>query len=293
MPLFFVRNSELAERPYLFGVGQALQPLAGVVTTLGMKAGALAWGETFEAVRNLMLLGGAMPLVALVIIARLRENPPDPPPPDGEDEKLNWGLGWKFWSTELMIGIGAGLTIPFINLYFHDRFGVEPGNVGLFYAAAEAIMFFGFLSTPVFASRWGPVKTIIVFQLSSIPFFLVMAFTTSLPFAVVAFLARQAMMNMVHPVSDHFLMEAASPRQRARINGVKQMCRRASWIVATPLSGFIIDHGRFGVDGFTTVMLATIFLYLVATAMYWAYFHDHAAGRPAPEPAIKAPAEES
>jgi MFS family permease len=280
MPLFFVRHSELAERPYLFGVGQALQPLAGLVTTLGMKGGALAWGETFEAVRNMLVFGSAMPMVALVCIARIRENPPEPAVPKSEEEPLDWRLGMKFWTTELLIGLGAGLTVPFINLYFHNRFDVEPGNVGLFYAGAEAIMFFAFLSTPVFASRWGAVRTILLFQVSSIPFFVIMAFTTSLPFAVFAFLARQAMMNMVQPVSDHFIMEVSNPRQRARLNGGKQMCRRLSWIVAPAVSGLIIEHAGFVVDGFTTVMLATIALYLTATSLYWVFFRGHRAGVP-------------
>jgi MFS family permease len=287
MPLFLVRHSEPYERPYLFGVGQALHPLAGLATTLCIKGGALLWGDTFEAVRNLMFFGGAMPLVAIALISRVREAPPEGAIAARDAEPLDWRLGWKFWSTELMIGLGAGLTIPFINLYFHNRFSVEPGDVGLFYAAAEAIMFVGFLSTPLFASRWGAVRTIVFFQLVSIPFFLAMAFTTSLGIAVAAFLLRQAMMNMVHPVSDYFLMETANPRQRARINGVKQMFRRAAWIVATPASGFVIEHFPIGVDGFTTAMLATIAFYLAGTALYWAFFRRMGTGRaggPGPTP---------
>lgn len=282
MPLFFVRHSEGEERPYLFGVGQALHPLAGMFMTLGIKGGALAWGETLEATQRMMWIGAAMPLLALLTILQIRENPPEPRSKEDEHEKLDWRLGAKFWLTELAIGLGAGLTIPFINLYFHNRFHVEPGNVGLFYAAAEAIMFFGFLSTPVFASRWGAVKTIVAFQFASIPFFLIMAFTTSLPVAVLAFLARQAMMNMVQPVSDHFLMEAAHPRQRARLNGIKQMCRRIAWIVAPTASGLLITHASFVVDGFTTVMLVTIVFYLAGASMYWSFFRGSDKKSPAP-----------
>lgn len=278
MPLFFVRHSGPAERPYLFGVGQALQPLAGMLTTLGIKAGALAMGETLEATRTMMLIAAVMPLLAFAAIVRIRENDPLPPTPEDE-APLDWRLGMKFWLTELAIGLGAGLTIPFISLYFYNRFHVEPGNVGLFYAASEAIMFFGFLSTPVFASRFGAVRTIVAFQLASIPFFLIMAFTTSLPLAVLAFLARQAMMNMVQPVSDHFIMETAPPRQRARLNGIKQMFRRAAWIVGPAVSGVLIQRAPFVVDGFTTVMLVTIGLYLLGSTMYWAFFRTPTAPR--------------
>jgi MFS family permease len=286
MPLFFVRHSSDEERAYLFGVGQALHPLAGLAMTLGIKGGALAWGETLEATRHMMLIGSAMPLAAFFALLRIRESPPEPPAPaEAPEPPLDWNLGLKFAATELAIGIGSGLTIPFINLYFYNRFSVEPGDVSLFYAAAEAIMFVGFLSTPLFAIRYGAVRTIVLFQIGSIPFFLLMAFTTSLPLAVAAFLARQAMMNMVQPVSDHFLMEAADPRQRARINGLKQMCRRGSWVIAPAASGYLIARAGFVVDGFTTVMLITIGLYLASAAMYWGFFRSHRT--------VRAPARES
>src|SRR6185503_18086024 len=42
---FLARHSSAVERPFLFGVSTALSPFAGLLATLGIKAGAQAWGE--------------------------------------------------------------------------------------------------------------------------------------------------------------------------------------------------------------------------------------------------------
>jgi MFS family permease len=110
-------------------------------------------------------------------------------------------------------------------------------------------MMAAFLLAPVLARRFGAVRAIVSFQLTSIPFFLILAFTTSLPLAVGAFLLRHACMNMVHPVGAHFAMEVARPGQRARVNGLRQAANESSWVAANFAGGELIRHAPFVVDG--------------------------------------------
>jgi MFS family permease len=282
---FLVRHSSRGERPYLFGVATALSPTSGLVATLGIKAGALAWGEHGAAYARMLLAAAVVSTLSLAALALVREAPPEPPPERGD--RFDWPTAFRFFLPELAFGLGAGLTIPFINLYFRNRFHVPAGDVGLYYAAAQGLMMVAFLAAPVLARRLGPVRTIVLFQLTSIPFFLVLAFTTSLPVAIAAFLLRHACMNMVHPVGAHFAMEVIHPGQRARVNGLKQAANKVSWVAANFAGGFLVGQGSlfaFSVDGFTTTMLATIVLYVVGSAMYWRYFGREPAGRvPAPE----------
>ena len=46
--------------------------------------------------------------------------------------------------------------------------------------------------------------------------------TAVLRHSLTAFLLRHACMNMVHPVGSHFAMEVVNPRERVRVNGLKQ-----------------------------------------------------------------------
>lgn len=279
---FLARHSSASERPFLFGVATALSPSAGLVATLGIKAGALAWGESSAAYAAMLRAAAGVTAAALPAILRVREREPDPP--IRGEESFGWRTAAKFFLPEIAFGLGAGLTIPFINLYFRTRFGRPAGEIGLYSSAAQALVMVAFLLAPLLARRFGAVRTIVAFQLTSVPFFLVLAFTTSLPVAVGAFLLRHACMNMVHPVGAHFAMEAVRPRQRARVNGLKQAANKSSWVAANFAGGEIIRHVPFVLDGFTTAMLLTIALYVAGSAMYWGFFGGVAEGRSVPAP---------
>ncbi len=279
---FLARHSMPAERPFLFGVATALSPSAGLVATLGIKAGALAWGEHGAAYANMLRTAAGVTASAVLAVLFVRERDPEPPARGGEP--FDWRTAARFFLPEVAFGLGAGLTIPFINLYFRTRFERPAGEIGLYYSGAQALMMGAFLLAPVLARRFGAVRTIVAFQLTSIPFFLILAFTTSLPLAVGAFLLRHACMNMVHPVGAHFAMEVARPGQRARVNGLRQAANKSSWVAANFAGGELIRHAPFVVDGFTTTMLATIALYVVGSAMYWKFFAGVAAGRGVPAP---------
>lgn len=286
---FLVRHSTPAERPYLFGVGMALSPLSGLVATLGIKLGALAWGESSAAYARMLVTSAGVTALAAAPLLAFREQAPEAGPADAEP--FDWRTAAKFFLPELAFGLGAGLTIPFINLYFRTRFQSPAGDIGLYYSVAQGLMMVAFLLAPVLARRFGAVRTIVVFQLTSIPFFLVLALTTSLPVAVGAFLLRHACMNMVHPVGAHFAMEVVHPRQRARVNGLKQAANKSSWVVSNFAGGEMIRHAPLLVDGFTTTMLCTIVLYVVGSAMYGRFFARAPAGKvlaPEGEPSVGA-----
>ena len=267
---FLARHSTPAERPYLFGVSTALSPLAGLLATLGIKGGAVAWGESLETYRLLLIGAAAATALSVPALLGMREIAPEPARTEKSD--FDWKTAARFFLPEAIIGLGAGLTIPFINLYFRERFDRAAGEISLYYTGAQALVMVAFLAAPLLARRFGPVKTVVACQLSSIPFFLVLALTTSLPVAVGAFLLRHACMNMVHPVGSHFAMEVINPRERVRVNGLKQAANKLAWVAANAMGGWMIAHTRIVIDGYATTMFATIGLYVVGSVLYWKFF---------------------
>jgi MFS family permease len=279
---FLARHSQPVERPFLFGVSTALSPFAGLLATLGIKLGAVAWGENLWTYRTLMVGAAGATILSLAGLLFLRESPPEVYREEGRP--FDWRTAARFFLPEMVIGLGAGLTIPFINLYFRERFGRPAGEIGLYYAGAQALVMVAFLAAPLLARRYGPVRTVVACQLSSIPFFLVLALTTSLPVAVAAFLLRHASMNMVHPVGSHFAMEVIRPRERVRVNGLKQAANKLAWVMANAAGGWMIANTRIVRDGFATTMFATVLLYILGSALYWKFFAGVPAGQaPVPE----------
>ena len=69
-----------------------------------------------------------------------------------------------------LVGLGAGLIIPFLNLYFRDRFNLSTQTIGIYYAMVQASMIVGVLFGPELARRYGMVRTIVISELASLPF---------------------------------------------------------------------------------------------------------------------------
>jgi MFS family permease len=274
---FIVRHSTASERPYLFGVATALSPASGLLTTLAIKLGSWGWGESTSSTARMLLAAAGATAAALLPLGLLRDAPGEGGRRGEAPEPVDWPMAAKFFLPELAFGLGAGLTIPFINLYFRNRFGLSSGAIGLAYSAAQALMMGAFLLSPLIARRWGPVRTVVAFQLTSIPFFVALALTTNLAVALAAFLLRHACMNMVHPVGSHFAMEVIRPGQRARVNGAKQAANKLAWTAANSMGGVLIAQGALApglVDGFSSVMAVTIACYAVGSAMYWSFFRS-------------------
>ena len=55
--------------------------------------------------------------------------------------KERWPFYFKISISNFLVGMGAGLVIPFLNLYFRDRFGQAPDSIGHFYFLMTAYIY--------------------------------------------------------------------------------------------------------------------------------------------------------
>jgi len=290
---FYMRHSTPAERPYLFGAGTALGPASALTGAVLVWALSHAWGEATEGMRRMMLVSAGISAAGALVFALLRESSPGHAKRDRleVDVRTSFRLGLPVG----IIGLGAGLTIPFINLYFESRFGYGPRTVSAVFSVAQVVTIFAFLAAPLLARRFGGVRTIVACQMLSIPFFLVMAFTGHPAFAIAAFLARHALMNMAGPVNAQFAMEVVPAHQRAVTNGLREISWNGTFLLGTSAGGWVIEKARLFRDGYTTTMLATILLYVAGSAIFFGFWRRSAALKPASalptpvEPAETAP----
>lgn len=291
-PPFVMRNSGPSERVYLFGVTVAVATLGSFASMVAAAALTFLYGDTAEVHRTLMTWGCVVGLLAGIPLLFIQE-PSLPPQVTGTPISLrnkDWRTIGRLCIPDFLVGCGAGLTIPFINMYYETRFGIPSNKISIFYAASQLVNVLGFLASPVIAKRLGLVNSVVVSQLLSTPFFAILAVTTDLRLAVGAFLFRNMLMNMVQPVSSNFAMEAVPEDQRAFTNCVKGLAWNAPWIPAASFGGWLVhrfddiwkgmpwgnvDPSRFWVrDGFTLNMFLTISLYLVAATVFYLFFRS-------------------
>jgi predicted MFS family arabinose efflux permease len=273
---FFMRNAPEEDRIYLFGFANATETMATVVAAAAGGAAirylAARSGSELLGLRYALLLIAGTSLLAGFFFLRIRDVPPA-----GERRSLRHYLVARdvrllgqLTLPNFLVGLGAGLIIPFLNLYFRDRFGQDPRQIGGFYAVSQFLTMLGFLAGAPLARRVGSVRTIVLTELLSIPFFCILAFTRDLPLAVLAFWMRGALMNMNGPVSSNFAMEVVPADQRTVTNSVRMLAWNGSWMVSTQIGGWIIQR-----HGYTPPMLVTIGLYAVSAAVFYGFFRDH------------------
>lgn len=168
-----------------------------------------------------------------------------------------------------LVGIGAGLIIPFLNLYFKDRFNLQPDVIGLFFLAVSASMFLGTLSGPLLARKFGLVRSVVFTQLASLPFMVALAYTNHVELAFAAFVIRGGLMNLNAPISSHLAMEMSEERERPLVNALLMISWTASWMIAVAVGGELVER-----YGFTLVLNIAAGLYLVSSVLYYYFFKD-------------------
>ena len=274
---YLSEHSSPRERTHLFSAFFAIDLLA-------MVAGSLLGGvlphalerlgvpalDRFHAYRVTLVIGAVLELAAavpLLMLRGLREEPiVSTPDPDRHETGRRFGGIGAF---AFLIGCGAGLVIPFMNLYFQSRFACSSAQIGVFFSLAQVSTALAALIGPVVALRHGRLRTAMISQFLSLPFLLTLGFERRLEVAVVAFWLRATFMQASMPLLNAFLMEALPPAQRARATSLMNLLWNTGWAVSATLSGALIQ--RFG---YVVPFTVTGLLYLIATLLFWFSFRN-------------------
>jgi MFS family permease len=273
---FMMRNSTPKERTYLFSLHFGIYLFAAIIGSLG--GGYLpdlfshyvgSDAVTFRYSLYLSVFLSVLSLIPFMMIT------PEKKEEQSKDKRV-WDrsllterglLLFKLCLPFFIVGMGAGLVIPFLNLYFRDRFLTPAGTIGVFFALLQFFMLTGILIGPLLSKRFGMIKTIVSTQLSSIPFMVVLAFTYCLPLAVLSFLFRGALMNMGQPISTNFAMEKVKEKEQALANALLMLSWTGSWAVSANLGGRLIKAYSF-----TPPLLITVGLYVISSILYYLFF---------------------
>jgi predicted MFS family arabinose efflux permease len=267
-------------RPFLFSASFAVLFLSAIG---GSALGGLL-PHAFRFVTNVELLalrwslwvGCAVTLLSVIPFYAMREaaaDAGDVKPPATPLEQLrelaevDWGLLLRLALPAALIGLGAGLIIPFMNLYFRDRFGLEPGEIGLLFMVMQGFMLLGNLFGPAISRAMGLVRGVVATQLASVPFMVVLAVSGNLPLVLAAFFLRGGLMNMNQPLTSHFAMEVVSKKAHAITNSILSLAWVLSWSVSADIGGAMIER-----RGYAEPLLLAAALYVVASILYYFFF---------------------
>jgi len=190
---------------------------------------------------------------------------------------FDWIIIIKALVPTLIIAIGAGLTIPFIGLFFFKIHGLDSDQFALLSAFATAIVFGVVLLVPIIKEKLGYKKAIPTTQLIAIAALILLAFTEvmdtwfAIYLAIFAYLLRQPLMNMAGPMTSDLVMKYVGEKNREMMSALTAAVWSGSWFISSLIFQFLRAYGL----RYIYVFLITSLLYLFGVFMYYLLILDY------------------
>ncbi len=167
----------------------------------------------------------------------------------------------------LVTSVGAGLIMPFMNVFFRQVYHQSDQTIGAMFAWGSLAMGVGLMIAPPLADRMGKIKLVVITQAISIPFLFMLGFSPWFRLSAAAYYIRLALMNMSGPVYQTFVMERVEPSARATVASLVSMSNNFGWAFSPTISGWIQVNYGFG-----PAFACTMVLYSISIYLYWTFF---------------------
>jgi predicted MFS family arabinose efflux permease len=266
------------DRPRMFGDQVALGALASftaiaIAGALAAPVGAaLGRLETDPlTIRTVIGIGGVLAIASAIPILFVR---PAAVAVGALDAPHRRSLLLRFVAIEVAFGFGAGSFLPFMNLFFADRFGLPIAGVGLAVGALSLAGSVGaILSGRLLVPRLPQLIAILIPVLASLPFALLAAVTGQPLLAFLALAIRGALMYASTPNFTALELSSFAPVERAGAVAIFAISWNGASAAGATLSGFI--RHDLGVAGYTANLVTLAASYLVAATLLVVFFRAH------------------
>jgi len=292
MAPFLMANTSENERQWVFSFNFGLMTVSGFFGNL-LGGWLPTWlGGWFDAAPTdtlaYQLALGSMMIVTILSIGPLTRI--IMPPVDRERRvelpwvqlrRYGWGLS-QFLLPQLIIGLGAGLMQPFMNIYFRNVYQRPDPPISMVFAIGGLAMAIAQFLGPPLADKYGKIHTVILTQIFSVPFLLLLGLgawlvpggmaAASVWFFVagIAYIFRLALMNLSNPVYQTFVLEHVPTDVQALAMSLNSLSFQFGWFIMPQVSGWL--QVRFGEFGFVPIFGMVAIFYLLATALEWQLF---------------------
>jgi MFS family permease len=192
--------------------------------------------------------------------------------------KTDWRLIIKALVPTLIIATGAGLTIPFISLFFENVHHLDAGQFSIISAAASFLVAYGAMMVPKIKHFIGYKIAIPTTQSLAVISLVALAttqfyaqYSIAVYIAIACYLLRQPLMNMAGPMTTELVMNYVGKDNREITSALTSAIWSGSWA----LSGFMVNiMFKFGYQ-FVNIFLITSALYAFGIFMYYLLIVDY------------------
>lgn len=177
------------------------------------------------------------------------------------------GVIGRFAVTQGLVGFGAGIFFPYVNLYFVNRLGASPAYFGALSAALAVVVAGASLVAAPLARHLGTIRSAIAAQVASLPCLLAIGAFPLLGIASLTYLLRGGLMGLTGPPLQTYLMEAVPERQRVPASSAYNVSFQVSWALGAGFGGWLIT-----LAGYRAPFLAAAPFYALSAVLLAIWF---------------------
>jgi MFS family permease len=192
--------------------------------------------------------------------------------------RTNWGLVLKALCPTLIIATGAGLTIPFISLFFDKVHHLTKGGFSVLSFIASLLVAYLAMLVPRIKKKIGYKIAIPTTQSLAVVALVALAttqfynqYTIALLIASACYLLRQPLMNMAGPMTSELVLNYVGRNNREITSALTSAIWSGSWVISGLLVSLLLSyHVSFG-----NIFLITSLLYAFGIILYYLLILDY------------------
>ncbi|MGZ4099746.1 MAG: MFS transporter, partial [Bacteroidia bacterium] len=198
--------------------------------------------------------------------------------PHVKGQKTEWKLIIKALVPTLIIATGAGLTIPFISLFFDKVHHLDKGGFSILSSIAAVLVAYGAMLVPKIKQHIGYKIAVPTTQTLAVISLVALAttqfynqYSIAVVIAAICYLFRQPLMNMAGPMTTELVLNYVGKGNREITSALTSAIWSGSWVV----SGFMVKVLFSQGFQFVNIFLITSLLYGFGVVMYYLLILDY------------------
>lgn len=236
--------------------------------------------ESRDAYAASLLVAAAFVAVSLLPLILLPEANQSPSPGAARPRTRTPWVPILLMSLPMLIfGVGAGLSIPYYNLFFRDTFGLPDDEIGRIFALGSLAMLVITLGVPYTARRLGQTNALVVAMVATTAAFFMLSLPLGIVPTVLAYALALALRNTMSPLYNPLLLDYVPEEHIGMVSSISTAAWSLGFFGITLFAGNWVE--QFGYGFLFAVTAATTFITGIAALVIFGALRGMKQARPA------------
>jgi MFS family permease len=277
---YILRNCEKRTQTSAIALSYSTYSFGGIISGVFVYV-LYALNPVIFSERNLLLALSLLSFAGIYFLQKVNSHEMVPHEVESRKKKwsdYDWNIIIRGLIPTLIIAVGAGLTIPFIGIFFFNVHHVSTGSFSLLNGIASILVAISAMLVPFIKKSIGYKIAIPATQSFAVLALVLLATTQfyahlsiALFIAILCFMLRQPLMNMAGPMTSELVMKYTGKRNQEMVSALTAAIWSGSWFI----SSLIFKLLRSSSWSYVYIFLITAFLYGIGVVWYYYLILDY------------------